>query len=160
MLVRLGALAVLLLSACAAADKYTLTPGERQLSVNSFEYVWKTVRDKHWDPKLGGVNWQAVHDELLPKLEKAATREKAREIMISMLERLKQSHFNIVPADVYREMDSAGSRDGSVGIDVRVLDSKAVVTSVDPDSPAARRGVKPGWQIVRIDGKEVLPGIR
>ncbi len=160
MLFRLGALGFLLSFVAAAADKYVLTNGERQLNVNSFEYVWQTVRDKHWDPKMGGVNWQAVHDELMPKEEKATTREKAREVMINMLERLKQSHFNIVPADVYKEVEAPGSRDGNPGIDVRVIDSKAIVSSVDEGSPAALRGVKPGWQILRVDGKDVLPPIR
>src|SRR5438874_12774618 len=103
MLFRLGALSLGLVLAASAADRYALTPGERQLNVNSFEYVWKTVRDKHWDPKLGGINWQAAHDELLPKVEKAGTMDKAREAMTAMLGRLKQSHFNIFPADVYRE---------------------------------------------------------
>ena len=42
-------------------------------NVESFEVVWKTVRDRHFDPKLGGINWQAVHDELRPKVERAKT---------------------------------------------------------------------------------------
>src|SRR3989440_3686230 len=160
MFLRLGVFGAIAVFVAFAADKYALTPGERQLNVNSFEYIWKTVRDKHWDPKLGGLNWQAVHDELMPKVEKAGTMDKAREVMMAMLERLKQTHFNIVPADVYREMESPGSRDGNPGIDVRVLDNKAIVSSVDADSPAARRGIKTGWQITRVDGKDVLPGIR
>jgi carboxyl-terminal processing protease len=160
MLFRLGAFTLAVISVASAADRYALTPGERQLNVNSFEYVWKTVRDKYWDPKMNGVNWQAAHDELYPKVEKAGTMEKAREVMTSLLERLKQTHFGIFPADVYKEMDSPGSRDGNPGIDVRVIDSKAVVVSVDPGSPADVRHVKPGWLISRVDGKDVLPGIR
>src|SRR6266567_4993886 len=160
MLLRLGALVLSVVFAASAADRYALTPGERQLNVNSFEYVWKTVRDNHWDPQMGGLNWQSVHDELLPKVEKAGTMEKAREVMTAMLGRLKQTHFGIFPADLYKEMDSPGSRDGNPGIDVRIIDSKAVITSVDPGSPAAVRGVKPGWLITRVDGKDVLPGIR
>jgi carboxyl-terminal processing protease len=157
---RLGVLALAAICAGAAADRYTLTPAERQLNANSFEYVWKAVRDKHWDPKLGGLNWQAVHDELLPKVEKASTMDKAREVMTAMLERLKQTHFNIFPADVYKEVEAPGARDGNPGIDVRVIETKALVFSVDPDSPAARRGIQPGWQILRVDSKDVLPGIR
>src|SRR5215471_17335417 len=102
MFLRLGVFAAAAVFVAAAADRYTLTPGERQLNVNSFEYVWKTIHDKHWDPKLGGLNWQALRDEMLPKVERAATMEKAREIMNSLLERLKQSHFGIFPADVYK----------------------------------------------------------
>src|SRR5690242_21901049 len=100
MLFRLGALVLVGVFATSAADRYALTPGERQLNVNSFEYVWKTVRDKYWDPKMGGLNWQAAHDDLLPKVEKAGTMEKAREVMTAMLERLKQTHSGIFPADV------------------------------------------------------------
>jgi carboxyl-terminal processing protease len=160
MLLRIGTLVVAVTCAGMAADHYALTPGDRQLNVNSFEYVWQTIRDKHWDPKLGGLNWQAVHDELLPKVDRAGSMEKAREVMTAMLERLKQTHFAIVPADVYKEVDAPGSRDGSPGIDVRVIDAKALVSSVDAGSPAAVRGVKVGWQITRVDGKDVLPRIR
>ena len=39
--------------------------------------VLATVRDKHWDPQLGGLNWQAVHDELRPAVEDAASMEEA-----------------------------------------------------------------------------------
>ncbi len=159
MLLRVGALT--LVAACAgfADGKDTLTPAARQLNADSFEYVWKTVRDKHWDPKLGGLDWQAVHDELRAKLDKSTTMEEARQTMRAMLERLKQTHFGIVAAEAYEELDSPGSREGNPGIDVRILAGQAVVTSVDADSPAAARGVKPGWQIVRVDGKELAPAL-
>src|SRR5580700_4162450 len=83
----------------------TLTPAQRQLNIDSFEVVWTTVRDKHWDPKLNGVDWQAVHDELRPKIEKAASMDEARDVMSDMLSRLKQTHFGIVPVDAYKELD-------------------------------------------------------
>jgi carboxyl-terminal processing protease len=142
-----------------------LTPAQRQLNIDSFEMVWQTVRDKHWDPKLGGLDWQAIHDELRPKVEKAATLDEARAVMSDMLDRLKQTHFGIVPAEAYREMGAttadadSGPRDGSPGIDARVIDSHVLVTSVEPDSPAAAAGVKPGWEILRIDGKDLAPGL-
>ena len=41
-----------------------------------------------------------------------------------------------------------------------VIDGKAVVGSVEPDSPAAKSGVTPGWEIDRVDGKPLAPGLR
>src|ERR1041384_7448082 len=88
---------------CAAliAGPSGLSPAERQANLDSFEHVWKTVRAKHWDPKLGGLAWQAIHDELRPKVENATSMEQARAAMQEMLMRLKQTHFGIVPATVY-----------------------------------------------------------
>ncbi|HUB82680.1 MAG TPA: S41 family peptidase [Bryobacteraceae bacterium] len=142
-----------------------LSPAQRQLNIDSFEQVWTTVRDKHWDPKLNGVDWQAVHDELRPKIDRAATTEEARDIMSDMLHRLKQTHFGILPAEAYKEInqkDDTGNsspEDGDPGIDVRLVDGHALVTFVAPGSPAAANGVKLGWEILRIDGKDLSPGM-
>jgi carboxyl-terminal processing protease len=155
-----GALLALVL---ATAAQPALTPTERQLNIDSFEEVWKTVRDKHWDPKLNGVDWQAAHDELRPKIEKAATMDEARAVMSDMLSRLKQTHFEIVSSDAYEELDqkggSAGPTEGDPGLDLRPLDGHAVVTFVQPDSPAAAKGVRPGWEIQRIEGKDLAPAL-
>src|SRR5437764_1078479 len=69
-----------------------LSPAQKQLNIDSFEHVWKKVRDTHWDPTLGGVDWKAVHDELRPMVEKAETMEQARKVMSDMLGRLHQTH--------------------------------------------------------------------
>jgi carboxyl-terminal processing protease len=157
MLMRMVAIGLALSSACAAAD---LTSAQRQANIDSFEYVWKTVKEKHWDPKMGGVDWQAVHDELLPKVEKAKNASEARDVMSDMLSRLHQTHYGVFPAEVYKEFDAPGSTEGEPGIDVRVLEGHAIVTAVMPNSPAATQGVKPGWEIVRVDGRDVAPVLK
>ena len=133
--------------------------GERQLNLDSFEKVWQTVRDKHWDPKINGLDWQAIHDELRPKIEAAKSTAEARAVMASMLERLQQTHFGIIAGDIYNELDAAGGS-ASPGLDVRALDSRLIVTSVEPGSPAAKAGIRPGWEIVRIDGHEIAPVLK
>jgi carboxyl-terminal processing protease len=129
--------------------------GRTQLDLDSFEKVWTTVRDKHWQPKPAGLDWQAIHDEYRPRIEKAATHDDARAVMQEMIGRLNQSHFAIIPEFVYSVLDDDGEGPGVTGIDVRVLDGHAIVTAVDPGSPAARQGVRPGWQIERAGGKEL-----
>ena len=146
----------LLALACAAQ---TLSSDQRTLNIDSFEKVWQTVRDKHWDAKLNGVDWQAAHDELRPKVEAAKTTAEAREVMSSMLDRLKQSHFAIIAGDVYTELESGGGGPASPGIDVRALKGRAVVAAVEPDSPAAKRGIQPGWEIARVGGRDLAPVI-
>jgi len=153
--------------ACAvvAGGQPALTSAGRQANIDSFEHAWKTVLDKHWDPKLGGIDWQAVHDELRPGIEAAKTMDEARKVMSSMLERLKLTHYGIIPADVYRELDPSdasggGARDADPGIDLRVIEGHALVTSVEPGSPAAAHGVKPGWEIVRVNGAEMAPALQ
>ena len=75
-----------------------------------------------------------------------------------MLGRLKQSHFAIIPAEAYIPLQPGpGSRDGAPGLDVRLIDGRVLVTTVEGDSPAARAGIKPGWEIVAIEGKDVAP---
>src|SRR6516162_6202683 len=73
-----------------------LTVEQKQNNLDSFEYVWRTIRDRYWDQKIGGLNWQAIHEEYRPQLEKADSMTKAREVMNSMIMRLGQSHFRIV----------------------------------------------------------------
>src|SRR5713226_3004404 len=138
----------------------TLTPQQRELNVQSFDKVWTTIKDRHWDPKLGGVNWQGVRDELRPQMEQADSPATARAVLTSMISRLNQSHFNIVPAELYKDLDQKGGADpneSSTGIDLRVIDGKALVISVEETSDANRRGIRPGWQLVKVDGAALSP---
>src|SRR5438093_6329678 len=150
--------------AAFAAAGQGLTPAERSANIASFEKVWTTVRDKHWDPQLNGLDWQAVHDELRPKIEAAKGKDAAREVLNDMVGRLKQTHFGIFPGEVYHDLDSSrdskeepSSDEAQPGIDVRILDGHAIVTKVEPGSPAAAHHVKPGWEITRIGKTELAP---
>jgi len=43
---------------------------------------------------------------------------------------------------------------------VRVIEGHAIVTSVEEGSPASAQGVRPGWEVVSIDGTELAPRIQ
>lgn len=150
---------------CAAAERAvspepaaTLSPEQRRQNLDSFDYVWTTIRDKYWDPEFGGLDWPAVRDELRPKVADATTQHAARAVMREMVNRLGVSHFAIIPRELYAQMETpqgTGPRDGETGIDVRVIDGQALVTSVAADSPAAAAGVRPGWIVTRIGDDEL-----
>jgi carboxyl-terminal processing protease len=103
----------------------TLTPQQRQKNVDSFEFVWSIIRDKHWDNSLDGPKWQAVHDELLPRMRKAESLADARTVLREMIARLNLTHYNIIPGDVYSDVNDSKP----AGVEVRVIDGKPVAVS-------------------------------
>jgi len=140
--------------AVPASGAEVLDDEQRRLNVESFDYVWTTIRDKHWEERPGGLDWEAVRKELRPRVEQASTMAEARAPMFEMIDRLDQSHFAIIPGQLYEELN-VKKGDGTTGIVARVIDGQAVVISVDEPSPAADAGVRPGWIILRV-GKERL----
>jgi carboxyl-terminal processing protease len=127
-------------------------------NLESFDYVWKTIRDKHWDPKLGGLDWNAVRDRMRPEMEKARTPEEALAILNRMLALLKVSHCAILPTEAALSVRDEGGP-GTVGIDVRVIGGHVLVTSVARDSPAARAGIDTGWEVVKTGSATIAPVI-
>jgi carboxyl-terminal processing protease len=155
------AAAVMLALFAGALPAAELTPEQRKLNIDSFEHVWKTVRDKHWETKPGGLDWQAVHDEFRPKIEKADSMDAARGVMSEMLGRLHETHFGIVPAEVYSAGSSSPTKgDVTTGIDVRVVGDQVLVTSVEANSSAAAEGVQRGWQILKIRDTDLAPMVK
>ena len=148
--------------------------------VESFEYIWNSVKEKHWDPDLNGVDWDQARADLLPRVENAKTDQEARIAMNELLARLEQSHFSIIPSSAYTRLeeesadiednaassdsndDSDGSDDGSdesgpgdMGINIRLIDNQFLVTKVKPGSAADREGVKTGWIVESIKGRDM-----
>lgn len=133
-----------------------------QLRLDTFDAVWKTVQEKHFDPTQledakSGLSWQRLRQEFRPQVEKAQTMDETRGLIRQMIARLKLSHFQIIGQDVYQDLDRAPAGDGRTGLEVAVIGGQALVSAVDAKSPAALKGVKPGWRIVKIRGREVDP---
>jgi len=170
-----------------AAAAAGLTEEEREQHLASFDTVWETVRDQHFDPELGGLDWEAVREELRPRIEEATSASEVRCVIREMLSRLGQSHFAIFPRAVYEEIEEdpagdpesghaaeeegsgseraaeetpadepddppASDEPGSAGLELRILGGRAVVTRVYEGSPAESAGIRPGCEILGVDG--------
>jgi carboxyl-terminal processing protease len=144
----------------AAAPK--LTAEQKAKNVESFDVLWKTIRDTHYDPTLGGVDWQKVREEFGPKVEKAASMADARAAMTRAIDRLNRSHFGIIPAEVYKDLENPNGGPGDLGIELRIIDDRAVVTRVVEGSAADKEGVRPGWTVEKVGErttKDVLAAV-
>jgi carboxyl-terminal processing protease len=135
-----------------------ITPKEQSENLASFELVWTTARDHNPDPKLNGLDWQAIHDSFKPRIARAKSRDEVRNLLREMIGKLGMSHYAILPADLYAAIgDSPVNADSTSGIETLILDGRAVVKRVTPDSPAARAGIQPGMVLDGIDGAKVTP---
>ncbi len=134
-----------------------------EVNLATFDQVWATIRDRHFDPDLGGLDWEAVRDELRPLAAEAATTQELRGLLTQMLNLLGQSHLVILPGAAFptAEGGANGSAPGNkawdngCGFRVRVVDGVPEVASVKRNSAVAAAGVEEGWRIRSVAGEEL-----
>lgn len=137
--------------AIAVAAPQPVTNEVRELRQKSFEKVWSTVNERHYDPTFGGVDWKGVRTVYEPKALAAVSDKEFYDVLRQMLGELKLSHFGIHPPAA--EMVAAQTGRGVTGIDVVLLDGVPVIDRVDAGSPAAKAGVRTGHVVSLIDGR-------
>lgn len=167
---------LLLATGCSSLREPRLTAKQKELNLESFQVVWETVRDKYYDPDLNGLDWDAIREEYRPRVVQAERMPAARAAMRDMLRRLGQSHFGIIPASAYVNMDAEDHKDatsgeapsdtekkdehGYAGLDVRVLNGKAIITMVEDGYPGAEKGICPGWELLAVNGRKTARVIK
>jgi C-terminal processing protease CtpA/Prc len=77
------------------------------------------------------------------------------ELVNEMLWQVGISHLALIPPGYWNQVEPTVLAEGSVGIGLRLLDGEAVITWVEPGSPAARAGLRPGLVIERVDGRTI-----
>lgn len=137
----------------AAVAKDTTKPDAAELRRLTFDKVWTTINEKHFDPTFGGVNWLKVRETYEPKAIAAKTDQELYSILRQMLGELKLSHFGIFPPDT--EMRAGQSASGFTGVELKMLDGKPVISQIQKGSTAEQSGLKTGFLIEKIDGKTV-----
>ncbi len=139
-----------------------LTPcmSQNKEHLRTFEIVWKKVNEAHFDSTFGGLDWKSVYDRYLPQITTAEKDEEFYRLVNRMLWELEVSHANIVPPGSFAIYEPLVFAEGSPGLDIRLLDGAAVITSVQPESPANQAGLHPGYVIQAIDGIPVEQIVR
>ena len=149
---------LLVLGAACVPPKPAAAPESVQLQ--SFEYAWKRVQESYHDPDMGGLDWQAIHDELVDDARAAKNNRELRPVLSDMLGRLEASHFQVVPNDIYeagyaKEKRSASGpilpASGTVGLEVRWVEEALRISRILPGGPAETAGVRLGDVVVGID---------
>ena len=122
-----------------------------ELRLESFNKVWNTVNEKHYDSTFGGVDWNKIRSAYESKAIAAKTDNEFHGVLRQMLGELKLSHFGILPPAA--EIAAAQSGRGVVGIEIKWIDGIPLIGRVETDSLAAAAGIKTGFIVSKIDGK-------
>lgn len=163
MLRKLFLLILLLNFGGAFAAAQPATPGaatgadkNAELRRQSFEKVWTTINEKHFDPTFGGVDWKKIGEIYEPKALAAKTDAELYQVLQQMLDELGQSHFNIIPEQAVLETERAsGESAAEIGVGLKLIDGQAVVRRVRADSPAAKAGIKTGFVVEKIGDQTI-----
>jgi carboxyl-terminal processing protease len=98
-----------------------------------------------------------VRDELRPRVGEVRTTDELRAILKDMLGRIGESHYGLIPREVSDAVEpgsrSTGGGGGDVGIELRIVEGRAVVARLDAGGPAAASGVRTGWIVREIDAR-------
>lgn len=115
----------------ADLDLATLPPLPETPYTATFERVWRTVLEKHFDPTLACKDWPALRSEYGAKLASVPDSAAAYAVMNDLLETLGQSHFKVVPPFSGAEAHDTASGPARVPIQVRLIDEQLVVVTAD-----------------------------
>lgn len=164
---RSAVLLFVLNAACASKPvQPAFTEQQRAAQLASFDTTYSKIKERHFDVAKVGVDWDAKHAELRPKVENARNEDEARSATKELIASLHQSHFGIIPAEAYEDINAQATpttdrasldNGGEPGFELREIDGQAVVIRVAPGSAAQAAGVKRGWALMSVNKKPVAP---
>ncbi len=151
--------------------------GSAETDRSAFDEVWELVRDRFYDPRLNGLDWQAIRERYRPQAEAARSRGELAGIVNVMLATLGASHTRYYTSDepaYYQLADIfAGALQhrglqrlfpsGEVaypGIGIFVQDDnqgRTFVTGVIEGAPAHKAGLLLGDEILSADDRPFQP---
>lgn len=108
----------------------------------------KTLFDPFWE------SWNLVHDQYVD--QPVDDLKLMRGAISGMLGALGDEHTSYMDPDLYRSanMPMEGEYEG-IGATMDTSVKPITVVSPFPDSPAEKAGIKPGDQVIKVDGEDV-----
>jgi carboxyl-terminal processing protease len=151
---------------------------QAQDTSNSFDWVWRTVRENFYDPTFNEVDWEAAKTKYQARVERARSREERAAIINEMLAGLRTSHTRFYTPDTPEYFQLLGLflplndwlakktasvlTDGKalypgIGIFTEVVNGQPFVRGVFEGLPAHKAGILLGDRIVSVDGAPFHP---
>jgi C-terminal processing protease CtpA/Prc len=129
------------------SPKLRLSKAER---IENFDILWEAI-DKYYSFfEHKGINWQEVKERYRPKVEAAGTTAEFYHLLYQLVRELKDFHSWL---DNYKQDFTLA--EFSPQLTTRLVEGKAVITDVNRNSQAYKKGIRRGSIILEVDGLSV-----
>jgi C-terminal processing protease CtpA/Prc len=121
-----------------------ITKLDRGRAQDMLHWIAEDVRKHYYDPKFHGLDWDAKIAEAKKKIDAAKTFSGAMSAIAALLGALDDTHTVFIPPEhAYRH---------DYGWKYQMIGQRCFVTRVRPKSDAEAKGLKPGDEILSING--------
>lgn len=121
-----------------------ITSIDRDRAQSMLQQISSDIKKHYYDPKFHGVNWDAKVEEMKQKINAADSANHALSEVAAALDSLNDSHTFFLPPAHANRFD--------YGWQAQVIGDRCFVLRVRPGSDAEKKGVKPGDELVALNG--------
>ena len=138
------ALTVLAAGASVLARSQQISRLDREMASAMLENLSDDVRKYYYDPKLAGLDWNALAQEAKKNIGQASDMAAAEAQIEGLAEHLNDSHTHFYPPRAIEEVD--------YGWSFQVFGKRVFITNVTSKSDAESKGMKPGDELLTLNG--------
>jgi C-terminal processing protease CtpA/Prc len=131
----------------AAADKQKMDSSDREAAERCVKHIEQLLKDDYYDRSFHGMDLKARAAEAIDRVHKAETLAQTYGIMAWMLEPLNDSHTYFLPPSRPYYVQN--------GWELGFVGEKCYILAVQTGSDAANQGVKPGDEVMSLEGYTV-----
>lgn len=121
-----------------------ISKADRERALGILDAISKGIQNLYYDPKMNGLDWNAVTSNARAKIAESNSLNEALTKIAIAVDALHDSHTVFEPPTRPYHLD--------FGFEYQMVWSLCFVTRVRPGSDADAKGLKPGAQILKING--------
>jgi carboxyl-terminal processing protease len=116
--------------------------------VEILDFIDNAIRGNYYDPAYRGIDLDAHFKSFREKLKQSKSDQESMALLAACVLEFNDSHTNFLPPAFEEQLDP--------GWTTMMIGEACVITKVDPQSDAEKRGLKAGDLVLSIDGAKPL----
>ena len=143
---RHGFLLILIMAACSTRLLFSqqMSKLDRDRAKEMIADISADIKKHYYDPKIRGVDWEGKVRETKEKIDQSPSMSMALSHVAAALDVLDDSHTFFLPPSRPFRVD--------FGYELQMIGDKCFVVRVRPHSDAEAKGLKPGDQVLALNG--------